>query len=40
MQPLAEGSLPSWLTLTALIIAVALVNQFSSSVQKGWRRKA
>jgi len=40
MQLLTEGSLPSWLALAALISAVALINQFSSSVQKGWRRKA
>ena len=40
MQALAEGSLSDWLTLAALISAVALINQFSSSVQKGWRRKA
>ena len=40
MQGLAEGSLSSWLMLAALISAVALINQFSSSVQKGWRRKA
>ena len=40
MQALAEGSLSGWFTLAALIGAVALINQFSSSVQKGWRRKA
>ena len=40
MNVLAEGNLHSWLTLAALISAIALVNQFSSSVQKGWRRKA
>jgi len=40
MQVLAEGSLTGWFTLAGLISAVALINQFSSSVQKGWRRKA
>ena len=40
MQVLVEGSLSGWFTLAALISAVALINQFSSSVQKGWRRKA
>ena len=40
MNALEEVSLLSWLTLAALISAIALINQFSSSVQKGWRRKA
>ena len=40
MQVLVEGSLSGWFRLAALISAVALINQFSSSVQKGWRRKA
>ena len=40
MNILTEGNLVSWLTLAALIGAIALVNHFSSSVQKGWRRKA
>ena len=40
MQVPAEGSLSGWFTLAALISSVALINQFSSSVQKGWRRKA
>ena len=40
MNALTEVSLQSWLTLAALISAIALINQFSSSVQKGWRRKA
>jgi hypothetical protein len=40
MDVLSEGNLHSWITLVALIGAIALINQFSSSVQKGWRRKA
>ena len=40
MQVLVEGSLSGRFRLAALISAVALINQFSSSVQKGWRRKA
>ena len=40
MNILTEENLVSWLTLAALIGAIALVNRFSSSVQKGWRRKA
>ena len=40
MHTLSAANLPSWLLLAALIGAIASINQFSSSVQKGWRRKA
>jgi hypothetical protein len=40
MNALAESNLDNLLSVAALIAAIALINRFSSSVQKGWRRKA
>lgn len=40
MNALAESNLDNLFTLAALIAAITLINRFSSSVQKGWRRKA
>ena len=39
MQSLCRGQ-PDHLAHAAALIGAALMNQFSSSVQKGWRRKA
>lgn len=40
MSALINESLDTVLAAAALITTIALINQFSSSMQKGWRRKA
>ena len=40
MSTFIDGNLDTLLAATALVTAIAVINQFSSSVHKGWRRKA
>ena len=40
MSALINGSLDTVLAAAALVTTIALINTFSSSMQKGWRRKA